>query len=228
MATCKWCNKSGWFLSLTANGLCKNCDPIVVLNVSQATRIINESVTLIEKSNNLDTQLSRCNVIIIKSEELLPYEQRHINTINPKPSELISQYIKKKDDLILKSIDQDLDKIVRQIPFSDNHKPLINNLNKLLAKIDKYKPELYNKTYTDQHYRLTLKTIAELRFNYHLKEAERAKFKSQLKKALDHYYEALYLINTDETVSSIFSEKINDIERNINLLGGTLLKSPIQ
>jgi len=33
MSQCKWCNKKGFFLTLTVNGVCEECNPTVVNTV---------------------------------------------------------------------------------------------------------------------------------------------------------------------------------------------------
>lgn len=47
MAQCKMCGRKGFFLSVSANGLCKSCEPIVVMDVQQRGRIINDCMKLV-------------------------------------------------------------------------------------------------------------------------------------------------------------------------------------
>ena len=92
MAQCKMCGKKGFLLSVSVNGLCKSCDPIVVMDIQQRGRIINDCMNLIDKSKNIDTRLSRCELLIKHAKALLEYEHKEIPTLNPSPSQLLSNY----------------------------------------------------------------------------------------------------------------------------------------
>ncbi len=59
MAKCKYCGRSGLMLSVTREGLCKGCAPIVVMDVQQRVRIMKDSLELIEKSARLEIRLSK-------------------------------------------------------------------------------------------------------------------------------------------------------------------------
>ena len=92
MAQCKMCGRKGFLLSVDANGLCQSCNPLVVGDVQQRSRIINDCTKLVDKSKNRDTRLSRCNLLIEHAQALLEYEHKGIPTISPSPSQLLSQY----------------------------------------------------------------------------------------------------------------------------------------
>jgi len=93
MAQCKMCGRKGFLLSVSANGLCKSCDQIVVMDVQQRGRIINDCMKLIDKSKNIKTRLSRCDLLIEHAQALLEYEHKGIPTVNPSPSQLLSNYM---------------------------------------------------------------------------------------------------------------------------------------
>lgn len=162
MPKCRLCDRSGWFLSLTDKGLCKTCAPIVGLNISQLARIIMESINIVDTSKKLDTQLSRCDVIISRAQGLLPYESRNIPTIKPHPTDLINEFTHKRDSLILFSLDRELAATVDKIPSTKNHKTIINQLNKILLKIQKYESQLKNPSLLDQVRNKTSFKIREL------------------------------------------------------------------
>ena len=164
MPKCRLCDRSGWFLSLTDKGLCKTCAPIVGVNISQLARIIMESINIVNTSKKLDTQLSRCDVIISRAQGLLPYESRNIPTIKPHPTDLINEFTHKRDNLILFSLDRDLAATVDKIPSTKNHKTIINQLNKILLKIQKYESQLKNLSLLDQVRNKTSDKIRDLTF----------------------------------------------------------------
>lgn len=92
MGQCKWCERRGFFLFVDTNGLCKNCSPIVIFDIEQRTRIIQDCIRLMKYSKELDTRLSRCDLLKQHAEALLKYENKDIVTIKPPPSEFIKSY----------------------------------------------------------------------------------------------------------------------------------------
>jgi hypothetical protein len=114
MAQCKMCGKSGFLLAVSANGLCQSCNQAMVINVQQRIRIIKDCIKLIETSNNLQTRLSRCELLIKNVNELLKYESKGIATINPTPSQLLLKYKAIHNQLLNESI-------------KTNNKPLNSN-----------------------------------------------------------------------------------------------------
>lgn len=91
MAQCKMCGRKGLLLSVSADGLCRSCAPIVVMDVQQRGRIIKDSMKLIEESKNTKTRVSRCDLLIQHAQALSEYERKGI-PLNPSPSQLLSQY----------------------------------------------------------------------------------------------------------------------------------------
>ena len=102
MATCKDCGQSGFFLRIVINGLCVECSARFNLEVPRLVQIINESAKIVEKTKNLETAISRCDVIIAKAGELVRYEQKGINSVSTPPSSLILEYqIRRRRALLL-------------------------------------------------------------------------------------------------------------------------------
>ena len=59
MATCKFCENSGWTLPTNSQGVCNSCAPAWEEEVSQSLRIANKSLEIASKTKKLDTMLSR-------------------------------------------------------------------------------------------------------------------------------------------------------------------------
>jgi hypothetical protein len=142
--------------------LCKTCAPIVNINISQLARIIMESINIVNTSKNLDTQLSRCNVIISRAQGLLSYEIRNIPTIKPHPADLINEFNNKRELLIHSSVEHDLGATLDKIPSTKSPKVTINQLNKILLKIHKYKSQLKTPSLLDQLQEKVSNKIKEL------------------------------------------------------------------
>jgi len=92
VATCKDCGQSGFFLKIVFNGLCAECAARFSLEVPRLVEIINQSAKIVDQTKNLETGISRCDVIIAKAEELLRYERQGISVVSTPPSALIVEY----------------------------------------------------------------------------------------------------------------------------------------
>ena len=145
MATCKWCGKSGLFLPLTENGLCKPCDVIIVTELIYATQHINESIDLIKQSSNTDTIVSRFDYIVKLLNSLLKYEKKGITTINPPPSEAIKSYSPAKRDIhIVYGLEKELEKLKLVVVDLKTNSGKVNRVKKFSARCEEYKKQLLN------------------------------------------------------------------------------------
>jgi hypothetical protein len=64
--------------------------------------------------------------------------------------------------------------------------------------------------------------ISKTQLNGYLEEAKKNEFKGQKKKALDKYYEALYLLKHDDVDDSLQQDNIQFLESKIKELGGLI------
>ncbi len=117
MAQCQSCGKRGMFLSLNRNGVCGECAMHVPrdianreriikesmmppLDLVNRERIIKESMALIKKTTNLDTMMSRLDLVTEHLNVLVGYEQRGIPTTIPAPSHLLAELEKSRGQII--------------------------------------------------------------------------------------------------------------------------------
>lgn len=91
MARCRRCRRFGFFLRVDGNGLCEPCSVKLQFKVANASRIIGDSIPIIEEGKNPGTRLSRCELVRKHADELLPYERLGITTLRTPPSEIISK-----------------------------------------------------------------------------------------------------------------------------------------
>ncbi|MCY1715307.1 hypothetical protein [Caproiciproducens galactitolivorans] len=64
MGACKRCGKKGLFLKLSAIGLCTDCQQRYDIEIPRENEIIKESLKIVQSSPNLNTKISRCELII--------------------------------------------------------------------------------------------------------------------------------------------------------------------
>lgn len=215
MAKCKYCGRSGLFLSVSREGLCRSCQPIVVMDVKQRGRIINDSMRLIEESKKLDTQISRCDLLLEHATELAEYEKRGIPSIKPPPSALLQGYRQIRDELILAGLDAAIQTAQAKADIATTTKSKINHLSKALLKVREYKTKSSDPTALHVLETELVSLIDQTELDGYLEKARKAEFKGRRKQALDQYYEALYFLKHDEIDDSLQSDHISAIEAKI-------------
>jgi len=104
MPQCKWCDKKGFFLSLSKRGLCKSCQSMIETKINSHSRVIKSNIKVLGTSEEKEKNINHCDEIIERASELLKYEKRGISTIDPLPSKLIKEFTTTHDKLIIKSI----------------------------------------------------------------------------------------------------------------------------
>lgn len=216
MAECKMCGRKGLFLLVSANGLCKSCESIVVMDVQQRGRIINDSMKLVAESKNMKTRLSRCDLLIEHAQALLEYEHKGIPTVSPFPSQLLSEYTAMRDQIVLEGVTAEVEKALTKAEIAVKPSTSINEANKALLKIQEGKQELRDQAKLDQLEARVRRFRHEKQLNAYLEAARKAEFKGQKKKALEQYQEALYFLKTDEIEDSLQAEEISKIEAKIS------------
>lgn len=152
MGQCKWCGKSGIFLSLSEKGLCNNCHTFITADISLRTRQINESVSIMEKTKNIDVMVSRFDFVIKQAEHLYQYEQRNINTTKPLPSQYLKGNIINRDDIIVEGFERALNDLRIKLLGIKTEKVRRNNAQKLKEQIVKFRSGMNNKTLLDSIY----------------------------------------------------------------------------
>ena len=218
MAQCKWCGRKGFFVSVSANGLCKSCEPIVVMDIGQRGRIIIDCMKLVAESKNMKTRLSRCDLLIEHAQALLEYEHKGIPIVDPSPSQLLSEYTAKRDQVVLEGVTAEVGKALAKAEIAATPRTSINEANKALLKIREGKQELRDQAKLNQLEAHVRHFSHETQLNAYLEAARKAEFKGQKKKALDQYQEALYFLRNDEMDDSLRAEKIDEIEAKISEL----------
>jgi hypothetical protein len=211
---CRLCEK--WTLLITDNGLCYDCDSIVVMEVKQRARIMTDCEELIATSKKMDTRLSRCDLLLEHAQALLKYEKKGIPSIDPDPSQYLKEYTVKRNQIISEGVTEIVEKALAKAKIATTPSTAITQANKALFEIQEKRQRLSDKPKLDQLESQVRKFIHETQLNAYLEAARKAEFKGQKKKALDQYQEALYFLRDDEIDDSVQAEEIKEIEAKIS------------
>ncbi len=212
------------FLSVDANGLCKNCQPIVIMDIQQRVRILSDSINLAKNSKTFKTRLSRCDLVIEHAEALLEYEKKGIPTISPLPSKLLKEFSEYHDTIIIEEAMQIFGKAQKKAEVSTSFKTIENTYVNALLKIDEVFSFLKDKNKGIELKNKLKSLIHSTKLNGFIDVAKKAEFKGQIKKAVDQYQEALYFILNDNIPDEQQKDKIQEIENKINSLSEKLKK----
>lgn len=218
MAECKLCGKKGIFLSLSNNGLCKGCDPIVVLEVTQKARIIQDCLRIIDESKKMETRLSRCDLLLDHAKQLLKYEIKEIDTFDPSPSQLLKEYTPMRDQIVVEGVDDEINKHITKAEISSTVRTKITNAEKALLSIEQGKKLIKDLSKLKSLETKVKSFIHSTKLQSFLEEAQKAEFKGQIKKAIDQYKEALYFLKSDEIDDELQKSEISKISQKIDEL----------
>ena len=116
MNKCKWCDKKGFFLHLTINGLCEECNPIIVKNILDNVKIFQESLHDLNYFIIPKIGLELLYKIKTSLSLLKQYEDKDIPTISPLPSELLNEKIYSSQDYSIDELESRLNE--KQIKFN--------------------------------------------------------------------------------------------------------------
>lgn len=215
MATCKYCGKKGFFLSVDENGLCRVCSQRVFHDAEPRVRILTESIKLAEEGKTLKTRLSRCDLVLEHAEHLLIYENKGIGTISPSPSELISEYTQYRNQVLLEEAKKTAEKAISKSEAATTPKTKATAISQGIIKAKEILDESHESN-TGSEILGDLKTrLIKVKLNGFTEAARKAKFKGNNKKAIDQYQEALFLIQ-EEGLANEMSSIVDEINKGIN------------
>lgn len=223
MGRCRYCGRSGIFLSVDKDGLCARCKPIVTMDLSQRVRHINESIELVEKSKNLSTRLSRCDFAIQELEYLRDtYERREIDVLSPSADEQIAKLRWARDECVVESVQTELEKAKLKAQAATTIKARVNAYTKALLSISEGEAQMQDPSRLASYEVEVKRAVHSIQLSSYLEAAEKAEFKGDGKKALDQYQEALYFLKKDDLDDQQQAATIAQVSAKIVELGGSI------
>lgn len=99
MDSCKRCDASSWMVSLTENGLCRQCNLVVVNRVQLAAERIYRSLALFAHVDRRQEKTVYASRIVEHARILRQYEEMGLDTTRPAPSRLLSLFERVRSSL---------------------------------------------------------------------------------------------------------------------------------
>jgi len=220
---CRYCGKSGLFLSVGSDGLCAGCRPVVALDVSQRVRIVNESWKIAQQSKSLSTSLSRCDLAIQHLQHIRDtYERRGIMPMTPTAEEEIAKFVWARDECVVEDVKMKVAKAKRKADVATTATARLNAYSQTLLAITEGKPEMLDSSRLEPYEVEVKRLMHTAQLSGYVEAAEKAEFKGNAKKALDQYQEALYFLKTDDVDDQLQAAEIARISTKIAELGGSV------
>jgi hypothetical protein len=216
MATCKWCGRSGWLLSISANGMCDTCEATEVPSIVRKVQIIQESQSLVESGKSFKARVDRCDDIIRIAEKLIPYELKGITVVEPPAAELKAGYELERRKIVTEHFQAEVQRILKRAELMGTPQSMVTEATKALLKIGEAREEFgVDDPILDESEHLTRHFIHKTQLSGYLQEAEKAEFKGNREKALDQYQEALFFLTTEGVNDGLRTVHEGEIESKI-------------
>ena len=217
MRKCKWCGKSGWFLSLSKEGFCQSCESNVRTEIVQATQSLNESLTLMRRSKDVDLRLNKSQVAIQKLRELVPFYERGLVSLRPSPQEWVAHIYQAVREIVNKHVSNSLESATKQARLLREPTEKVKLLTEVLDVVTKYEIQL-GKVNT---LRWKKRIESEIGYLLNSNEVERGESKDT-ERTLSHYHETLAILQADFNGDPDQAHQIEKIKKLIKDLGGDL------
>ncbi|SFT96543.1 hypothetical protein [Halomonas saccharevitans] len=219
MGQCRFCERKGFFLSVDTNGLCENCAPQVLHDITQRHRIIEDCLRLARDGKTFATRLSRCDLLFEHLEHLLQYENKGIPTLTPSPSDILSEFKGYRDKLIIEEAQKVAQKAKEKSEVASTITAKHNALANGLLKSQEIIRNTSDASVGEELERGFKYLMYKVKLDGFLEAAKKAEFKGNNKKAIDQYQEALFLIRNDDIPDDQQGVEIQQIEAKLIELG---------
>ena len=213
MRTCKWCGKSGWFLSLSKDGFCQSCESTVKSNVIQATQILNQSLALMKRGKGLDFRLSKAALAIEKLRELLPFYNKKLLRLSPSPQEWVAHIHSEQRKMVVQHVSTLFNQAKKEALRTVDATQRTNAFESVLAALSKYEGHL-GKANTQQW-----QSRVESELEHLTRDVENAE-KKEKGRAMNQYLETLDILRSEYTGEREQALEIQRVEKLIRDLGG--------
>lgn len=222
MATCKYCAKSGWLVSVDGFGLCDGCHAVHTPEIIHNCRLYHSSVSTAVKSKNTSTTLNKLLVAGQCCKALEKYEAKGIETLGMPVQSAMA--------LLENSFNAAVAEAVQLALATARHKAQTaasdtGRLGAYSSAADRLM-KLANEFSTVSAFPAGMRTLQleqdTLRVELLLKKSEVAEAKGQVKKALDHAIDAMMGLRHDATPDDLQVTLSERVTSRIQALGGTV------
>ncbi len=218
MASCKWCKKSGVFVKVDYRGLCKSCSAEVSFELQQRARVIDSSLKIVNDGKVFKTRWERCELVLEHARQLQRYEQMDISVSEPSPSTVISNLEEVQEEILTEQIELILKDSISKAKLAKTDSSITSAINMGITKLEKLSDIVGDEDSVFQAMDTLNEQSKKILYSSFIEKAKKFEFKEQYSKALDQYYEALYVLKTDDVNDAKQVAEIEELEQKIQEL----------
>ncbi|MBT7580062.1 MAG: hypothetical protein HN633_14970 [Candidatus Marinimicrobia bacterium] len=218
MASCKWCKNSGMFVKVDYRGLCKSCAPKVSFELQQRARVIESSLKIVNDGKVFKTRWERCELVLDHARQLQRYEQMDISVSDPSPSTVIANLEEVKEEILAEQIELILKDSISKAKLAKTDSSTTAAINKGITKLENLSEIVGDEDSVFKAIDKLNSQSNKILYSYFIEKAKKFEFKEQYSKALDQYYEALYVLKTDDVDDPEQGAEIKELELKIQEL----------
>jgi hypothetical protein len=215
MAKCRYCGRSGWFMSVTENGLCSSCNPIVVRDIVQRKKDIARQAKAVNLPGKFENRVQRCDVAIRHLKTLADYERRGIPIRDFSPSSFLQEYHQTRERILTEGFEKLVSDALARAEVAPTPAARIAQASYALIRLRDFREQGARPGHLETLERKLKDFVHTTQLNAYLEKANKAEFKRQYKKALDQFREALYFLKHDEVDDKLQAAHIGEIEKKI-------------
>jgi tetratricopeptide (TPR) repeat protein len=215
MAKCRYCGRSGWFMSVTENGLCTSCNPIIVRDIVQRKKDIAKQAKAVNLPGKFENKVHGCDAVIRHLKVLADYERRGIPIRDLSPSSFLQEYHQARERILADGLEKLVSDGLARAEVARTVAAKIIQASRALIRLRDFSDQGARRGHLETLERKLKDFVHTTQLNAYLENANKAEFKGQYKKALDQFREALYFLKHDEIDDKLQAAHIGEIEKKI-------------
>lgn len=138
MAICKICKNFGIFLKVSKAGMCKSCEAFAKVDLAQRSKIIKDSVKLVNSGKSLETRLGRYKDLMIQVEHVFEkYEKNGVYLLTPKAQDYLKLFGRKEEEIVADWFIEKEIEIQSKVEYAQSQKDKIKILTKFAIEVKK-------------------------------------------------------------------------------------------
>jgi len=206
------------FVKVDYRGLCKSCAPKVSFELQQRARVIESSLKIVNDGKVFKTRWERCELVLDHARQLQRYEQMDISVSDPSPSTVIANLEEVKEEILAEQIELILKDSISKAKLAKTDSSTTAAINKGITKLENLSEIVGDEDSVFKAIDKLNSQSNKILYSYFIEKAKKFEFKEQYSKALDQYYEALYVLKTDDVDDAEQGAEIKELELKIQEL----------
>lgn len=191
MSSCKYCGGLGLFFSISGEGLCAACQPLVTMDVEQRVRIVEAEAAAADRTLNPQSKIDRLDQVVHNLNALADYEKKGIRTLNGEAGERLEESRKALESLILKTASAEVKDCFRKVRAEREAERKLKRLSHCLLRLQEHEERLGPRPALSALTRKAQNLSHRIQLHDEMARGVRAEQVGLIEQARAHYQQAL-------------------------------------